>query len=228
MYSNTRLYKNIRAVIKYKKKSIGDIELASGISQGYLSRSEKSDTTPSISTVANIAEQLGCSIDFLATADMSKYTDSMLFINDFIKKLAEKTRSGDIVWISDEKGVCHASISDEEDVYVSGAPIDGAWKKLAIWFQPPTTPVQEGAEGSVAKEPEKLIVYDEDAIRDKYTLTHVRELARAAKAAADAPYSLKAMQIIKDFLAKNSETPVKAAGSSPEPDSVPQDKSIAG
>lgn len=235
MYSNERLYRNIRAVIKHKKKPIGDLELEVGISQGYLSRSEKSNTTPNISTVTNIAEQLGCSIDFLVLSDAGKSSDNMLFIEDFIAKLIEDTKSGDIVWSSDEKSVCHASISNTEDVYVSGAPVDGAWKKLAIWFQSPAAPVQEGAEETATTEPEKpekLIVYDEDAISDKYMLAHVMDLAKTAKTAADAPYSLKAMQIIKDFLAVNNEKPAKTTDSlpepindhdsSPEPDSAPQ------
>lgn len=228
MYNNQKFYDNVRAMINHKKLKIGEIESAAGVSLGYLSRSEHNGSTPPVSLVAKLAEIFDCTIDFLATADIAKYSEGSFCLNDFVEKLIEKTQRGELVWQSDDKAVYHTNVGEKE-LYVAGAPIAGAWKKFSIWFQDTAlVPDTAGAEeDTLVSEPKKLIAYSEDTNKDQYTFLHVRELIKLIKSVIESPIDQEALVIMKNFLAENGETPVKASESPSEPVASSDDKSIA-
>lgn len=247
MYDNQKLYENIHAMVNHRKVKIGEVESAAGVSQGYLIRSQKANTAPTIATVAKLAEILDCPMDALVTADFSKYTSEFFCLNEFIDKLIDKTQLGELVWSSDEKAVYHAHLTDAEDVYLAGAPVAGAWKKFSIWFQsseaaastvsaakseastdpsdsaapateePKAGDAKAAADPVPASEPEKLIAYSEDTNKDQYTFLHVRELIKLVKNVIKSPIDQKALVIMKEFLAEKAETPVEAPGTPSEP-----------
>lgn len=230
MYSNQKLYKNIHAMINYRKMKIGEVESAAGVSQGYLIRSQKANAAPTIATIAKLSEILDCPMDILVTADIEKYTSEFFCLNEFISKLIDKTQLGEIAWSSDEKAVYHAHLSDVEDIYLAGAPIAGAWKKFSIWFQAPSAAAPEttGTESSeAATESEKIIAYSEDTNKDQYTFLHIRELIRLVKNVIECPIDQKALLIIKTFLAEKAETPSEAPSAPSESDSAPDDRPAA-
>ena len=225
MYNNKKFYANIRAMINHRKMNTAEVESAAGVSPGFLFRSEHNGVTPPVSFVAKLSEILDCTMDFLATANVAEYAEGSFCLNDFIEKLIEKTQRGEILWVSDDKAVYHASLDSKEEVYVAGAPVAGAWKKFSVWFQDAAAVAASDSEA--AAEPEKFVAYDEQTNHDQYTFLHVRELIKLIKSVVESPIDQKALAIMHDFLAEKAETPSDASNVPSEPVSSSDDKSIA-
>ena len=82
---------------------IGDLEEKCGLSKGYLSRLSKSENTaPSIEVLLNIAEQLGTTLNFLLSPDISILTESDREVLAFMNKLIDYTEKGKLKWVTDK------------------------------------------------------------------------------------------------------------------------------
>lgn len=99
-FDKNRIIENIYFLAKEKGLKMGDIEKNAGVSPGYLSRINKSDSTsiPGIDLMYYIAQQLGVSVDTLLTAHYEQLTKADKYALDFIQKVIDDTREEKLDW----------------------------------------------------------------------------------------------------------------------------------
>ena len=218
-YDNKFFYRNVCAMSNFRKMTFADIESAGELSPGTIARLEYSGVVPPLGVVFKVAEVLRCPIDLLVHTRLDAFIKDDFLLTDFIQKLVDETQTGAIIWKGTD-GIYSAGFIDGKDIYISGAPVDGAWKPLAIWFQDAVAPVTaegaapttDAAEESASSEPAT-----EPVAPKKYIV----------QAAAERLTDAETLTIMRDFLAKNVETPAKASNASSKPVSSSDDKSIA-
>lgn len=229
-YDNKFFYRNVRAMTNYRKKTFAEIESAGELSPGTIARLEYSEVVPPIGVVLKVAEVLQCPVDLLVHSRLDAFIKDDFLLTDFVKKLVEETQTGAIIWKKTD-GVFSANFIDEKDVYVSGAPVNGAWKPICIWFQD-TEKVDEVADATTdtksadAAEPKRYIVFDEKANKEPDIYRIVRNFVKLVMAATERPIEPETLAIMHDFLAEKAETPSDAPSTPPEPFSQSDDKSI--
>ena len=240
-YDNKFFYRNVCAMSNFRKMTFADIESAGELSPGTIARLEYSGVVPPLGVVFNVAEVLRCPIDLLVHTRLDAFIKDDFLLTDFIQKLVDETQTGAIIWKGTD-GIYSAGFIDGKDIYISGAPVDGAWKPLAIWIQDAVAPVTaegaapttDAAEESASSEPatepvapKKYIVFDEKLNKDPHIYRIVRNFVQLVQAAAERLTDAETLTIMRDFLAKNVETPAKASNASSKPVSSSDDKSIA-
>jgi len=113
-YDKNKLIGNIYAIAKKKDINIKDLETKAKVSVGYFSRmlkdKENLKASPTVSMMLSVSEDLGVSIDLLATCDFEKEELPSIRIISFLDKAIQKTITGELKWVSelsddDEKGV---------------------------------------------------------------------------------------------------------------------------
>lgn len=99
-FNKNRIIENIYFLAKEKGLKMGDIEKNAGVSPGYLSRINKSDSTsiPGIDLMYYIAQQLGVSVDTLLEAHYEQLTKADKYALDFIQKVIDDTREEKLDW----------------------------------------------------------------------------------------------------------------------------------
>lgn len=230
-YDNKFFYRNVRSMANYRKKTFAEIEAAGELSPGTIAHLEYSEVVPPIGVVLKVAEVLQCPVDLLVHTKLDAFIKDDFLLTDFVQKLVDETQTGAIIWKKTD-GVFSASFVDGKDVYVSGAPVNGAWKPISIWFQDKSEKVPEvadaisDAKSTDAAEPKKYIVFDEKSNTDPHVYRIVRNLVLLLKTAVERPIEPETLTIMRDFLAEKAETPSKASSVSSESVLPSDDKSI--
>lgn len=99
MFNSNILFNNIAFLLKNSDKKVGELESASGVSTGYISRTSKgSGANPSIEFVYSVAKFFDVGIDLLISVDLGKVTETELYISKFIDKLIRDTNSNKLDW----------------------------------------------------------------------------------------------------------------------------------
>ena len=98
-FDRNQILENIHALIRKKNLKIGDVETASGLSVGYLARLANAENTfPSLETMVRLAKALGVSVDWLVEGRNEGMTDHAEYLNQFIQRLFDQTKSGLLDW----------------------------------------------------------------------------------------------------------------------------------
>ena len=99
-FDRKRLLSNIALLAKGKNVKMGDLETVAGVSTGYFSRLNKSDSnaSPNIEVIATVADKLGVTIDCLVKVDYDALTPTERYLVDFINKLIAKASSLEMLW----------------------------------------------------------------------------------------------------------------------------------
>ena len=98
-FNQKHLLQNIFAVIEQKGLKIGEVEKASGLSVGYLSRLAKAEKSfPTVETVWSIARTLGVSLEWLIEGNAERITSQAEYLSQFISRLFDQTQEGRLDW----------------------------------------------------------------------------------------------------------------------------------
>lgn len=99
-YNTKTLGDNMTYLVEQHGMKISDLETVLGLSAGYISRTlgAEAKRRMSIDSVWKISELFQVNIDDLLTRDLSKPTESINLVIDFIHKLKQETDAGDIHW----------------------------------------------------------------------------------------------------------------------------------
>ena len=117
-FNRSRLLSNIAFLTKEKGIKIGDLEADAGVSTGYFSRLNKSDSTalPSIEALTAVAGKLGVSIDSLVKIEYDALTESERYLVDFLEKLISDTESSDVCWTKETTRSMGPVITEDGDM----------------------------------------------------------------------------------------------------------------
>ena len=112
-FNRERFFGNIYALIKQKKKKVGDVEKLADVSAGYLARlaRDKEGSVPSVEFVTNIAAALEVTVDFLLYANVGSLTPNEKYIMTVLEQLISDTQCGEIEWEC-EKGYVFREVSE--------------------------------------------------------------------------------------------------------------------
>ena len=101
-FDKARMMANISAMIQMRGIKIGELESKVGVSTGYLSRIGKDDykAVPTIDVIWKIARELGVNIEWLIEGDPDHGAENILYLQNFIRRVFEKTQSGELEWAS--------------------------------------------------------------------------------------------------------------------------------
>lgn len=211
-FEMTKFLKNVREVAKRRKIKIGDLEMAAGVSQGYMSRTEKSASSLSMTFAVNVASILNCSIDFLIFGNAPVFTETELLVYNFLNKLKTKAISGDMQWQSSDE-VYSAALLDGKMVYAVGAPIKAAWKKIKVWAEDVTeAPAAEAdeADNNASTEADDIkkpqyVFFDEMTDKNPDIYRIARETLLAIQAAANSNVSPAAVKVMQEYLSQSDK-----------------------
>ena len=102
---------NIRTLAKEKGIKLGELEEQAGVSAGYISRIEKSESSPAFDFIIKVADILSVSIDFLINNNLSTMTSTNLYIARLIDKLISDTTSNHLFWEREEESYLNDNIN---------------------------------------------------------------------------------------------------------------------
>ena len=209
-FSSAVFFKNVREIAKRRNMKIGELEQAADVSPGYISRTEKSSSNPSMAFVVNVAGVLNCSIDLLLEEKLPYFTDIDFVVHDFMRKLQAETSAGKLEWTM-AAGVCSAAFIGSKTLFVSGAPVKGAWQKIKIWAEDAMTPdapvepaTDEAGDSETTEKPEvekhQYVMYDETVDKNPELYHMARETIMLVKAYAESQVKPDALAIMKEYL----------------------------
>lgn len=94
-----RILDNINYFLSKKHMKIGELEVASGVSPGYVSRlSKEKNSKPSFEFIKNLANACGTTIDKMTYFDFTNATPTELYLYDFLAKLDRDTEARKLKW----------------------------------------------------------------------------------------------------------------------------------
>lgn len=94
---------NIRTLAKEKGIKLGELEEQAGVSTGYISRIDKSESYPSLEFILKTADILSVSIDYILNSRLSVMNATDLYIARFTNKLIIDTNANNLNWEKEEK-----------------------------------------------------------------------------------------------------------------------------
>lgn len=121
-----KVINNIYWLAKEQKVKIGDLEVAAGVSSGYLSKIAKEEiaTIPGAEILYKISRKLMVSVDNLLTINYSNINPTEKYLFDFLEKLIDSTNQSKIDWklespsLIRESYECHPLYKRDFDGYV--------------------------------------------------------------------------------------------------------------
>ena len=119
VFDKERFVNNVQKLAKDKGLKIGDIEKTLSLSQGYLSRINKSSSRvmPNIDMIARIAQMLGTTIDALLFVDLTAASPSDEYMVSFLRQLVVDSEAFDLVWnVDTEEAIANIISMDPENV----------------------------------------------------------------------------------------------------------------
>lgn len=106
-YDKFKFIANVRDLAKYRDIKLGDIEEASGVAPGYLSRIDKESNSsePPLSLAVTAAHILRTTVDALLFQDCSGLTPNEQYLLSFITKLRKDTEADKLSWNCEKANV---------------------------------------------------------------------------------------------------------------------------
>ena len=97
-FNRTLFFNNLRCLAKENNKNLGELEKELGVSRGYISRSSKGSSVPSVELVSMAAGMFHISVDSLLSVDLTERSKSHLHITQFLEKMIKDTSEERIKW----------------------------------------------------------------------------------------------------------------------------------
>ena len=99
-YNRARMLANIYSIAKAKNVKIGDLELAAGVSTGYISRLAKDENKGALTVevLVAIAKKLDVSLDALVLTDDGQLSQNEMEMLRFLDKMTVDTECYDLEW----------------------------------------------------------------------------------------------------------------------------------
>ncbi len=100
-YDKRKFLNNLAYLMVNKKKRIGEVETACGVSAGYFSRLKNdtnNDVCPNIQALYALCEQLDVTLDLLLNGDFVNLTEEELYLVNFADTITKKTIENKLDW----------------------------------------------------------------------------------------------------------------------------------
>ena len=106
-FDKTRVFRNIRELLKIKDVKLGQMEKDAGTQPGYMSRLEREGNTsdPSIEFLVTAAKSLGISLDTLINGTVGEISPTEEYLLKFLRNVVDDTRDDTINWKRDSLAV---------------------------------------------------------------------------------------------------------------------------
>lgn len=112
-FDRQKLFANITTLIQQHGYKVGEVETSIGVSQGYLSRLVRGDSSPSAELIWQLAKLLDVNMELLIDGDFARLAPGIEYLQKFIQRLLQETMHGQLSWTSCSLDDIKASLSGE-------------------------------------------------------------------------------------------------------------------
>lgn len=114
-FDQKRLLNNISVLIQQRGYKVGELETSISVSQGYLSRLARGESSPSMEIIYKIAKLLDVNIERLIEGDFDRNATNLAYLQKFVHKIFSKTMDGGLEWKSVSIADINSSLMGESE-----------------------------------------------------------------------------------------------------------------